>query len=89
MSLRKYATAAMKPGEWSAPLGGVSARRKELELELVQTHMAQKQLLRVEVGALGAHQAKNIRVRAGYLGANVQGACVGGCGYFGPGWASH
>ena len=25
----------------------------------------------------------------GRIGANVQGACVGGCGYFSPGWASH
>ena len=32
-----------------------------LELELIQTHMTQKPMLRVEVGALGAHQAKNIR----------------------------
>lgn len=33
----------------------------ELELELIQTHMTQKPMLRVEVGALGAHQVKNIR----------------------------
>ena len=31
----------------------------ELELELIQTHMTQKPMLRVEVGALGARQAKN------------------------------
>ena len=37
----------------------------ELELELIQTHMAQKPMLRVEVGALGAHQVKNMRGRAG------------------------
>ena len=33
--------------------------RLELELELVQTHMTQKPMLRVEVGALGPCQAKN------------------------------
>ena len=33
----------------------------ELELELIQTHMAQKPMLRVEVGVLGAHQVKNMR----------------------------
>ena len=36
-----------------------------LELELIQTHMAQKPMLRVEVGALSAHQVKNMRGRAG------------------------
>ena len=60
----------------------------ELELELIQTHMTQKQMLRVEVGALGAHQVKNMR-GGGWKCANVQGACLGGCGYFSPGWASH
>ena len=34
---------------------------KELELELMQTHMTQKPMLRVEVGALGALQVKNMR----------------------------
>ena len=58
-------------------------------LALIQTHMAQKPMLRVEVGALRAHQVKNMRGGEGWVGANVQGACVGGCGYFGPGWASH
>ena len=60
----------------------------ELELELIQTHVTQKPMLRVEVGVLGAHQVKNMRGE-GWTGAKVQGACVGGCGYFGPGWASH
>ena len=31
----------------------------ELELELIQTHMTQKPMLRLEVGALGARQVKN------------------------------
>ena len=31
----------------------------ELELELIQTHMTQEPMLRVEVGALDARQAKN------------------------------
>ena len=39
--------------------------RAKLELELIQTHIAQKPMLRVEVGALGAHQVKNMRGRAG------------------------
>ena len=33
----------------------------ELELELIQTHMTQKPMLRVEVGALDARQAKNLK----------------------------
>ena len=37
----------------------------DLELELIQTHMAQKPMLRLEVGALGAHQVKNMRGRSG------------------------
>ena len=32
---------------------------EELELELIQTHKTQKPMVRVEVGALGARQAKN------------------------------
>ena len=36
-----------------------------LELELIQTHMTQKPMLRVEVGALGAHQVKNMRGKVG------------------------
>ena len=36
-------------------------RRKELELERTQTHMAQKPVIRVEVDALGAHQLRNRR----------------------------
>ena len=36
-----------------------------MELELIQSHMAQKPLLRVEVGALGAHQVENMRGSAG------------------------
>ena len=67
---------------------GPDCGEAELELELIQTHMTQKQMLRVEVGALGAHQVKNMRGE-GWIGAKVQGTCVGGCGYFGPGWASH
>ena len=31
----------------------------ELELGLIQIHMTQKPALRIEVGALGARQAKN------------------------------
>lgn len=49
----------------------------ELELELIQTHMTQKPTLRVEVGALGAHQVENIR--GSWIDANV----------ISPGWASH
>ena len=46
-------------------LEGIEGGGGELELELIQTHMAQKPMLRVEVGALGAHQVKNMRGRAG------------------------
>ena len=45
--------------------------------------MTQKPMLRVEVGALGAHQVKNMRVE-GSTGAKVQGACLGGCGHLAP-----
>ena len=55
----------------------------ELDLKLTQTHMTQKPMLRVEVGALGAHQVKNMRGE-GWTGAKVQGACLGGCGYLAP-----
>ena len=50
--------------------------------------MTQKPMLRVEVGALGAHQVKNIR-GGSWASADVQGACSGRCGYFSPSWASH
>ena len=43
----------------------VLARGPEVEHELIQTHTAQKPMQRVEVGALGAHQIKNMRGRAG------------------------
>ena len=33
----------------------------ELEVGLIQTHMTQKPILRVEVGALGARQVKNYK----------------------------
>ena len=36
-------------------------RELELKLELIQTHMTQKPMLRVEVGALDARQAKNLK----------------------------
>ena len=39
------------------PLAYTVGSMVELELELIQTHMAQKPMLRVEVGALGARQA--------------------------------
>ena len=48
-----------------AARGAVFRIELELELELIQTHMAQKPILRVEVGALGAHPVKNMRGRAG------------------------
>ena len=34
---------------------GVGIGRPQLELELIQTHMTQKPMLRVEVGAVSAH----------------------------------
>ena len=49
----------------SCSLEAEESTKLELELELIQTHMAQKPMLRVEVGALGAHQVKNMRGRAG------------------------
>ena len=45
-------------------------QKSELELELIQTHMTQKPVLRVEVGALGARLAKSC------AGTVVQRACV-------------
>jgi len=40
---------------------GVLKVPNKAELELMQTHVTLKPVLRVEVGALGAHQVKNVR----------------------------
>ena len=44
----------------------------ELELELIQAYMTQKPMLRVEVGAIGACQVKNMR--GGWRYASATGA---------------
>jgi len=54
-----------------------------VELELIQSHMAQKPVLRGEVGC--ACVARVLRVRSvsrgeAWASAGVQGAWVGGCG---------
>ena len=47
----------------------LNAKRKDLNygLELIQTHMTQKPMLRVEVGALCAPKANNTRGVAGQV----------------------
>ena len=59
--------------------------RSSFELELIQKNMTQKPVTRVEVGALGARQVKNVK-RGGWAGKLVLRACVGACGCFSPGW---
>ena len=51
----------------------------ELELELIQTHMAQKPVLRVEVGAR-ALRMRSVSREEAWASAGVQGAWVSGCG---------
>ena len=52
---------------------------KELELELVQAHMAQKPVLRVEVGARALH-VRSVSREEARASAGVQDAWVSGCG---------
>ena len=53
--------------------------RPELELELTQTHMAQKPVLRVEVGAR-ALRVRSVSREEAWASAGVQVAWVSGCG---------
>ena len=50
----------------------------ELELELIQTHRAQKPVLRVEVGA-HALLVRSVSREVAWAGAGVQDVWVGGC----------
>ena len=52
----------------------------ELELELTQAHMAQKLMLRVEVGARALRVRSVPREGAWASAGGVQGAWVSGCG---------
>ena len=53
--------------------------KRERELELIQPHMAQKPVLRGEVGC--ACVAREVSAERGiWASAGVQGAWVGGCG---------
>ena len=57
--------------------GGGPQVREELELELIQTHMTQKPLLRVEAGARALHMLdKTMCGWTGRASAGVQGAFV-------------
>jgi hypothetical protein len=51
----------------------------ELELELIQSHMAQKPMLRGEVGAR-ALRVRSVSREEVWASAGVQGAWVSGCG---------
>ena len=51
----------------------------ELELELLQAHMAQRPLLRVEVGAR-ALRMWSVSREGAWASAGMQGAWVSGCG---------
>ena len=51
----------------------------ELELELIQFHMAQKPVLRGEVGAR-ALRVRSVSRKEVWASAGVQGAGVNGCG---------
>ena len=56
-----------------------SSRCVREELELIQTHMAQKPMLRVEVGAR-ALRGRSVSREKAWASAGVQGAWVSGCG---------
>jgi hypothetical protein len=51
----------------------------ELELDLIHAHMAQKQVLRDEVGAR-ALRVRSLSREGAWASAGVQGAWVSGCG---------
>ena len=53
--------------------------KAKLELELIQAHMAQKPMLRVEVGAR-ALRVRSVSREEAWASAGVQGAWVSGCG---------
>ena len=59
------------------PRGG--RRPFELELELIQPHMAQKPVLRGEVGAR-ALRVRSVSREEAWASVGVQGAWVSGCG---------
>ena len=52
----------------------------ELELELIQSHMAQKPVLRGEVGCQ-VLRVRSVSKEEAWASAGVQGAWVGGFGY--------
>ena len=51
----------------------------ELELELIQTHMTQKPMLRLEVG-VRALRVRSVSRGEAWASAGGQGAWVSGCG---------
>ena len=59
--------------------GKEPGEEEELELELIQAHMAQKPVLRVEVGA-HALRVRSVSREKAWASAGVQGALVSGCG---------
>ena len=67
MEIIKAAVTAVKQGQ------------KKKEPELIQTYMAQKPVLRVEVGAR-ALRVRSVSREEAWAGACVQGAWVSGCG---------
>ena len=56
--------------------GCTTGENIELELELIQPHMAQKPVLRGEVGAR-ALRVRSVSREEAWASAGVQGACVG------------
>ena len=54
--------------------------RSELELELIQPHMAQKPVLRDEVGCACVARERSVSREEVWASAGVQGAWEGGCG---------
>ena len=67
---------------WGAGVFGVNdtPQEVELELELIQSHMAQQPVLRSEVGAC-ALRVRSVSREEAWASAGVRGAWVSGCGY--------
>ena len=59
--------------------GLIASAWRELELELIQPHIAQKPVLRDEMGARALH-VRSVSREGAWASAGVQGAWVGGCG---------
>ena len=79
MSLRQSSAKKLTCCHWNTAEAPPTKLELELELELIQPHMAQKQMLRGEVGAR-ALRVRSVSREEAWASAGVHGAWVGGCG---------